>query len=185
MTSITPPAPFNPNFALDAFATTLEAARANILASSTGQVALLNSDLKGRYLSLFNDYVKNVDTGRVSTDPKSPVYLAPPSPPFGYELAPANADGFVFYQVSKTPVCDMPELPIDRSQTQGQIMAALQKNVIDIGKHLQGAWYSLGAKDTFEIGKTTPPIPGPDGVLHTYEKFGGFAPGTGWYLQVS
>lgn len=158
---------------------------ANILAGSKMTIAALNADLIWRYHAAMVDYNKNVDSGQMSPNPGGLNYRPAPTVPNAWELAPANDDGFVFYQPGTTPVCDPDPVNADHSLTQGQTQAALQKNVIDIGKHLQGAWFSLGSADTFEVGKTTPPIAGADGIPHTYEKFGGFAPGTGWYLQLS
>jgi hypothetical protein len=166
-------------------ATASENVKALELAGSKMAVDRLNADLKARYLSLFSDYSKNMDTGRISTNPDSPVYQAPPKPPMAFELAPEDENGYVWYQIGKTPVCDMPPLPEDHSLTQGQINAAKPANTIDIGQHLQGNWYSLGKHDTFTVGETTPPIQDPDGTFHQYEKFGGFAPGTGWYLRIN
>jgi hypothetical protein len=152
--------------------TSLEAAIANQLAASTGQVAWLNADLKSRYLSKFHDYVLNVESGQRDNS-------NPPVPPNAWELTPPTAAGFVFYQIGKTPVCDMPPIPNNHIYVDP---ATRPQNVIDIGKQLLGGgkWYSVGPVDTFPLGMTTPPQP--DG--HTYQKFG--APvGQGWYLQVS
>ena len=158
---------------LSADQTTLEAAQANILADSTAMVAKLNADLKARYLSAFADYVTNMESGEVIPAARQ----VPPKPPNAWELAPADANGFVFYQIGTTPVCDMPPLPFYAAGNQPPVKVP---NTIDVGNLITGKWYTVAADDTFPVGMTTPPQA--DG--HTYEKFG--APvGPGWYLQVS
>jgi hypothetical protein len=159
---------------LSADQTSLSAAQANILASSTEMVRRLNEDLQTRYLSAFNDYVANMESGGfIPADRR-----VPPEPPNAWELAPPNGDGFVFYQVGTTPVCDMPPLP---SYNGGNPQPNTTPNMIMIGgQNGNTKWFSALKGDTFPSGLTTPPQP--DG--HTYEKFG--APvGPGWYLQVS
>ncbi len=161
---------------LSADDTTLTAAQANILANSKVMVDKLNADLKSRYLSAFADYVANMESGEYVP----PDRQAPPKPPNGWELAPPDANGFVFYQIGTTPVCAMPPLP---SYNYANPQPNTQPNVIMIGTAIPGGngkWYQALKGDTFPSGMTTPPQP--DG--HTYEKFG--APvGPGWYLQVS
>jgi len=156
--------------------TSLSAAQANILASSTAQVQRLNADLITRYLSAFADFVTNMESGGFVPEDRR----VPPKPPNAWELAPPNADGFVFYQIGSTPVCPMPALPYYAA---GNAQPNTQPNVIMLGVAIPGGggkWYQALKGDTFPSGMTTPPQP--DG--HTYEKFG--APvGPGWYLQVS
>jgi hypothetical protein len=139
-------------------------------------VVSLNADLTKRYLSAFSDYVTNMESGETIPADRQ----VPPQPPNGWELAPASADGFVFYQVGTTPVCPMPPLPFYAA---GNAQPNTTPNMIMIGVAIPGGggkWFQALKGDTFPNGMTTPPQP--DG--HTYEKFG--APvGTGWYLQVS
>ena len=86
---------------LSADLTSLSAAQGNILASSTAMVNRLNEDLITRYHMAYTDYVANMQSGEnIPADRR-----VPPKPPMAWELAPANADGFVFYQVGNTPVC--------------------------------------------------------------------------------
>jgi hypothetical protein len=124
----------------------------------------------------YTDYVANMQTGEnIPADRR-----VPPKPPMAWELAPPNADGFVFYQVGTTPVCDPgPAVTCNYDNPQPNT----QPNVIMLGGPIPGGggkWYQALKGDTFPSGMTTPPQP--DG--HTYEKFG--APvGPGWYLQVS
>jgi hypothetical protein len=142
--------------------TSLAAAQANVLASSTAMVAHLNEELKNRYYRDFANWKISVDAGRITNE-------NPPKVPNGYELV-KDDEGFTFPELGKTPVCDPLPVPEDM----------LTPNTIDIGHLIFGKWYSVGEHDTFPSGMTTPPQP--DG--HVYEKFG--APvGPGWYLQVS
>lgn len=154
--------------------TSIEAARANILASSTYMVARLDADLKTRYLSAFADYVANMTSGGFVPEDRR----TPPKPPNAWELAPPDDDGFVWYQVGTTLVCNQPPTP---SYNAGNPQPNTQPNVIMIGgQNGTTKWYTAMKGDTFPSGMTTPPQA--DG--HTYEKFG--APvGPGWYLQVS
>jgi hypothetical protein len=137
-------------------------------------VGKLNADLTVRYQSAYADYVANMQSGQNVPDDRR----KPPKPPFAWELAQPDADGFVFYQVGTSPVCP-----------QGPAVGAnfdiappnTQPNMILIGKQNGNSkWFTALPGDTFPSGMTTPPQP--DG--HLYEKFG--APvGPGWYLQVS
>ncbi len=157
---------------LDADATSLVAAQANQLASSTVMMGQLNGNLKSIYLTGFNNWKISVDAGRAPN-------TNPPKPPMGYEVSRPDANGFQWPVIGITPVCDMPPIPEDHFTVLPRVA-----NTIDIGKNIGGKWFSVGLADTFQAGQTTPPIPDVAGALHTYEKYG--APvGPGWYLQLS
>lgn len=162
--------------------TNLADVQAAIKAGSEAQVAALNADLAKRYHAAMVDYNLNVDSGQMSPTPGGLNYRPAPKVPMAWELAPANEDGFVFYQPGTTPVCDPDPVNPDKTQTQGQINAQKPQGIVDIGPALAAnpGWYALGPHDTAPGGKS---ITMPDG--HTYVKYTGFAPGTGWYLQVS
>jgi hypothetical protein len=154
--------------------TSLGFAQQQIQASSKFMVAKLNADLTARYQSAYADYVTNMQSGQnVPADRRTP-----PRPPNGWELAPADSDGFVFYQIGTTPVCP-------QGATIGANFDNAQPNTVPnmilIGRQNGNTkWYTALSGDTFPSGMTTPPQP--DG--HMYEKFG--APvGPGWYLQVN
>ncbi|SPE38790.1 conserved hypothetical protein [Candidatus Sulfopaludibacter sp. SbA6] len=171
--------PFN----LDAGATSLAAAQANQLASSTVMVAQLSGSLQSIYLTAFNNWKISVDAGQIPN-------TNPPTPPVRYVISPPDAEGFQWPIVDPagTPVCAMPPIPQDRTQTQQQIQAALKPNTIDVGKPIVGGggkWFTVGPADTFACGSTTPPnTVAEDGTTGTFEKYG--APvGAGWYLQIS
>jgi hypothetical protein len=153
--------------------TSLESAQANILNSSTAMVKLLNTDLITRYMSAYNDYVANMQSGSLVP----PERRNPPVPPNGWELAPPTADGFVFYQIGTTPVCPAGAAVVYNGGITAPVKVA---NTIDIGKNITGKWFSVGPLDTFPSGLVTPPQA--DG--HEYEKFSAVV-GAGWYLQVS
>lgn len=163
--------------ALDADATSLVAAQANQLASSNIMVSQLNGNLKTIYLTAFNNWKISVEAGRIPN-------TNPPKPPKGYVVSAPDAHGFQWPVIGNDPVCDMPSIPEDHSLSQAEIRASLTPNTIDVGKNIGGKWFSVGAKDTFAPGATTPPIPDAAGALHTYEKYA--APvGAGWYLQLT
>ncbi len=87
---------------IDFTSTSLATAEANVLESTTAQVALLNSNLKSNYLSAFNDWTITLLAGRPAGDP--------PKPPIGYVVA-IGSDGFAYPQMGTSPVCDMPAIP--------------------------------------------------------------------------
>jgi len=164
----------NPVTSLSADLTSLSAAQANVLANSQYMVGKLNADLAAHYHSAYDDYVLNMQSGQNVP----PERRHAPKPPLGWELAPPDADGFVFYQIGKTPVTAQgPDVGANFDNPQPNT----QPNMILIGaQNGNSKWFTALKGDTFPSGMTTPPQP--DG--HTYEKFG--APvGPGWYLQVS
>src|SRR5215470_6769703 len=130
--TVTDPSVTNPS-TIDPLSTSLEVVRANILASSKVMVAALNADLKNRYLSAFNDWCISVNAGKIDN-------TKPPKPPMAYELAPADENGFVWYQISKTTtVCDMPPVPESKLNP-----PAVPDGTVDIGSDLGGGWYAAG-----------------------------------------
>jgi len=161
--------------ALDADATSLAAAQANQLASSTAQAAQLNVNLQSIFMTAFNNWCLSVDAGRIpNTDP--------PQPPVQYVVSAPDKQGFQWPVVdpSGTPVCPMPPIPADMTNSTPPV-----PNNIVVGSAIPGApgWWTCGQGDTFPSGKTTPPVTSADGVFGTFEKFG--APvGNGWYLKV-
>jgi hypothetical protein len=160
--------------------TNLADVQAAIKAGSERQVAALNADLVTRYHAAMADYNLNVDSGQMSPVEGGLNFRPAPKVPMAYELAPANDEGFVFYQVGTTPVCDADPVHPDKSLTQGQLNALKPQGVSDVGVALGGGWFQQGPHDTTPAGAH---YTAPDG--HTYEKFSGFAPGTGWWLQLS
>lgn len=157
---------------LSADATSLGAAQANQLASSQIMVQQLNGNLKTIYLTAFNNWKISVDAGRIPN-------TNPPQPPMGYVVSGPDAHGFQWPVVGTTPVCDMPPIPADETNSAPKV-----PNTINVGPSIGGKWFSVGPGDTFAAGMTTPPIPDASGALHTYEKYA--APvGAGWYLQLT
>jgi hypothetical protein len=161
-TSVTDP------FTIDPASISVDAARANILRSSTIMVASLNADLKNRYLSAFNDWCISVNAGKIDN-------TNPPKPPMAYELAPPDENGFVWYQISKTtPVCDMPPVPDSKLN-----VPEPPAGTIDLGADLGGGWYAAGPHDRVAPGTI---ITLPNGLK--LQKVGFFM-GNGWYQKVS
>lgn len=87
---------------IDTTSTSLATAQANVLASTTAEVALLNSNLKSNYLTAFSNWTITLLAGRSAGDP--------PKPPAGYVVA-FGEDGFAYPQLGTTPVCNMPAIP--------------------------------------------------------------------------
>src|ERR1043166_1909998 len=94
----------------DAWATTLEAARANTLASSTAMAEHLNEELKNRFLLAFEGWQVSVLAGKFDN-------TNPPHIPYGYRLV-TTADGFTYPEPGNILVCEMPEIPPDYSKPQ-------------------------------------------------------------------
>lgn len=126
--------------------TSIESARANILASSTAQVARLNATRKSIYLSKFHDWQLNVESGRIDN-------TNPPQPPVAWELAPPDENGFVFYQESaNTPVCDMPPLPGNFTKPIARRGDESKPPVVDIGGPNGFGNFLVGPNDTMPFG---------------------------------
>lgn len=154
---------------LSADSTTLDAAQANVLASSTSMMGLLNNNLKAIYLQAFNNWKGQVEAGRIPN-------TNPPKPPNGYVLV-KDANGFTWPDIGKDPVCDIPPLPSNHMPVDP---ASKPKNVIHVGIRLSGDWFSAGTDDTIQSGQKVPGV-SEDGVQGFFTKYG--APvGNGWYL---
>ena len=161
---------------LDAGATSLEAAQANVKASTIAQCALLNENLKSIYLTAFNNWKISVDAGRLpNTDP--------PKPPTAY-VPTDNGQGWFFPEKGTDPICAMPPIPEDHLTPK----PAPPPMNIDIGKSADngvGHWFTVGDNDSYPVGKQTPPMQGPpDGSVHVYLRVG-TAVGKGWYERIS
>lgn len=164
-TSAPPQAPFSAG-------TGLADAQQNQAASSAIMVANLNSNLKVIYLTAFNNWALSVLAARIPN-------TNPPQPPTGYVVSAPDAEGFQWPVMGTAPVCDMPPVPADTFTAPVTV-----PNTISVGSSIGGAWFSVGAGDTFKPGMTTPPVTSADGVTGTFEKFA--APvGAGWYLKTS
>jgi hypothetical protein len=91
--------------------TTLEAAIANTLASSTVMVEHLNSELKKRYDLAFESWRTQVLAGKIDN-------LNPPQPLVGYQLVKMGS-GFSYPELGVDPVCaPRTDIPADYSKPQ-------------------------------------------------------------------
>ena len=153
--------------------TSLGAAQANQLQSSTIMVAQQNSNLKFIYLTAFNNWKLSVDAGRAPA-------TGWPMPPDGYVVSAPDAMGFQWPVIGNMPVCAVPPIPVDHTQ-----IPVMVPNTIDIGPSIGGQWYGVGPRDTEVSGFVTPPnAVSEGGVMGSFEKFG--APvGAGWYLKIA
>jgi len=97
-----------------AWDTSLEAAKANVLASSTAMAAHLNDELRKRYLLAFDGWKTSVLAGKIDN-------ANPPAPPTGYDVVKADS-GFSYPALGSTPVCGMPEIPPDISKPVVQVL---------------------------------------------------------------
>ena len=174
---------------LNADATSLESAQANVLASSQVMAANLNANLKSLFLGAFNDWSISVNAGRIPN-------TNPPVPPASFAVVTA-ANGWAFPEQTGTPVVDMSTLTIPPDRT-APLSATLVANTIDIGAALVGGWYAAGPRDTWPPNKQTPPVQLADGSTHVFLKIPApvgshqvtLADGTvvvngGWYEVVS
>jgi len=171
----------NPIFVLNADDTTLQAAQRNILANSTEMVRRLNADLLSRYQSAYQDYLANMHSGE--NVPADRIHA--PLPPYAWELAPPDGDGFIFYQVSKTTRIADPASYPDTYNSGSNPQPNATPNMIMVGARTASTnWFTALKGDTFPSGKMTPPVTSSDGVIGIFEKFG--APvGPGWYLLMN
>jgi hypothetical protein len=105
---------------LDYAATTLKAVQASTLAAIALQVVDLNNNLKGNYLTAFNNWLINYTAGRISDKSTAP------QPPNGYLVGyfddPTTGPGstgpygdtvvqWAYPAIGKDPVCAQPEIP--------------------------------------------------------------------------
>jgi hypothetical protein len=147
--------------------TTIEAARANVLASSQAHVESLNEDLKKIYQAAFDGWKYSVDAGRIDN-------TNPPKPPASYRLAKPDSNGFVWPEQGTEPVCEMPPIPENRLHPPQP-----PAGTIDVGADLGGGWYATGEHDRVKSGTV---ITLPNGLK--LRKVG-FCMGNGWYQQVA
>jgi len=146
---------------LDAGATSLATAQANVLASSTAMAVQLNDNLKTIYTTAFNNWAISVNAGRIPN-------TNPPGVPNSFVVV-ADAAGWAFPVQSGPPVCDPLPVPPDPNQAPGT-PGTLAPNTIDIGAALGGVWYAAGPLDTWPPNKQTPPVTLPDGSTHVFLK---------------
>jgi hypothetical protein len=163
----------------DAWQTTLEAAIANSLATTTVMVAQLNEQAKTNYLNnTFKSWETMVIAGKI--DNKNP-----PKPPVGYAVVKA-ASGFYYPEPAIAAVCEMPPLPKDYSKTQDELDKLAGEFHMEIGVPLGGNYWSAGQGDTCPGGFRTPPLPeGPTWPAGSvFQKIPHFM-GKGWWLKVA
>lgn len=136
----------------DAWATSLAAAQANVLASSRAQAVMLNENLQTIYIGKFNDWKISVDAGKIDNS-------NPPQPPKAYTLK-TSAEGFTFPELGDDPVCAMPAIPADRSKPQAapSSMGNDQVQNVPLGDHFP-VGFELTAPDGGTWQKQASPTP--------------------------
>ena len=112
---------------LDADATSLSSAQANVAASSQVMAANLNNNLRTLYTTAFNNWAISVNAGRIPN-------TNPPGVPKSF-IVVTDPDGWAFPVQSGPPVCDALPVPPDRTVQLKDILVA---NTIDIGSNLGG-----------------------------------------------
>ena len=141
-------------------------AQQSILASSKAEVARRNGDAIFLYHGKYSDYVANMQSGEdVPADRR-----IPPTPPMAWELAPADANGYIWPQVGTTPVCPAgPAVPCNfDNQPTGHNAPAGAPVVFSIGVSATPGWYSApGDNEPAGFQKT---LPGPNGSMMTVVK---------------
>src|SRR5579872_5008655 len=119
----------------DVSQTTLTFAQQSILASSTVQVANLNADAQKRCDQAVSDYNANMQSGTLKVAPRVPVC------DLKWQLAPADANGFVFYQYGPDRITS--SIPL-ATVNNGALTAPVRDPThIDVGKNIGGPWYSV------------------------------------------
>ena len=161
--------------------TGLTFAQQQTLAASIANVAMLNAGNQAHYDAAIRDFNSNMETGQHHDPP-----LTPPVAPLKWQLAPADANGFIFYQqgpdsLTSTVTADTTDL--------GTLKPAVKNpNIIQVGNRLPGpgnsSWFGVGPNDGTPGGFETPPTTqSADGVVGTFEKFQ--SPWGSVYLKVS
>ncbi len=169
--------------------TSIESVRETIQASSEAYIAFKNADLTSQYKQAVANATAQIQNGAQN--------VTWPDDPFAYELAPADGDGFVFYQISKaTHVVEPPvPMPALKPKDLAAVVAALPSNQISIGAQLGDTnFYAVNFDDTWPLNKKTPPmadghvyikIPAPVGTVIITLADGTKVAHGGWYEQVS
>ena len=159
--------------------TTLTWAQQQNLANSKFQVQQLNAKLIAQYHQAYADYVANMQSGQNVPEERRHA----PKPPNGWELAPPDADGIVFYQMGTTPVCAAG--PDVTANFDNSVPVKTPNHMSINWKSRQGKWVTALLDDGMPGGFSTPPIideENPTAPPHTYQRFT-TAVGPGWYLQ--
>jgi hypothetical protein len=140
----------------DVSQTTLTFAQQSILASSTYQVAFLNADLQKRYDMAVTDYNANMQSGTSKVAPRIPVA------PLAWQLAPADANGFVFYQYGPGVITSsIPLATVNLGTLKPPVSAP---NTIDICAETSSkGWFQACDDDTVPSGLT---VPGPNAGMY-------------------
>lgn len=171
---------------LSAENTSESAAQANVLASSKANVERLNKDLIFRYNRAYADYVTNMRSGNHIPDEQR----QPPKPPMAWELAPPDAEGYVWYQQSATtPVCPAGPLVTPNSDYAMPLPIAhhigMNWNSRPDGP-AKGSFVTATKDDGMPGGFVTPPTSDPNfpgEPPHTYMRLT-TAVGPGWYQEL-
>jgi hypothetical protein len=110
--------------------TSLDAAQANVLASSQAMCVSLNNNLVFLFMGAFNDWCVSVNAGRIPN-------TNPPKPMASFVVV-KDAQGWSWPDQSGPPVVDATTLiiPPDRTNPNQNLIA----NQIDIGAALGGGW---------------------------------------------
>lgn len=169
----------------DGFDTSLTGAQANILATSTAQRDSLNAKLVAGYGVTYANYALNMHSGNPIPDDQR----QPPMPPFAWELAPPDQDGFVWIQRSTTTrVCPQGAAITPNSDFHPPVPVAnhISMNWASRPKGpSKGSFVTAGKDDGMDGGFVTPPTVDPtfpDQPPHTYLRLT-TAVGPGWWQQ--
>lgn len=149
----------------------------NSLISAKIMCAARNGNLKAIFDGAWQSFVTNCEAGRVA-----PTELNAPHVPPSW-VPSKSADGSYTIAQSGPPAWTRPPLPVDRL-TKPTIPAMS----IDIGAYADGGagvWFAVGPKDSYPVGKKTPPgTRSADGVVGIFQRVG-TAVGPGWYERLA
>ncbi len=149
-------------------ATDSETAKFNQLQASMWAVQQNNANDQFIYDGKIRNYNLNLDSGQQRVTPP------PPVAPFKWVLAAPDANGYVFYERSKTERLTSP-IPVLTFNPADPPKLDLQPDVTDIGTAIPGdgnkGWYYVGRFDTRPVGFTVT-MPGPDGNPVKFQKWG-------------
>ena len=156
--------------------TGLTFAQQQTLAASIANVKMLNDGNQAHYDAAIRDFNANMETGQKHDPP-----LTPPVAPLKWQLAPADANGFIFYQ--QGPDSLTTTVTADTTDLGTLVPPVKNPATIQVGNRINGAWFQVGPNDGTPSGFVTPlNTVSADGVTGSFTKFG--APvGNGWYLK--
>lgn len=154
---------------------TLANALANSAVTAAANVAQWNANLLAQYQNTWSQWAQQVTGGWID-----PATKPAPVPPPAWIVA-VGAEGYSNPVISTTPICSVPPAP-----TGPTVPPVAPPNNVDIGNNIPVSgqpshFWQVGPRDTWPIGKYTPPnAKSADGTEGSFLRLGAVV-GAGWY----